>query len=192
MFTQTVLESTTGVTDLIQSLPPVSQAVVFFVSVVSVAVIVFAVTDHSPTDWKWVVAATTGGFFLVDLLYIHPHVWNNVPGFIYWAFKPVFVGYGMFVVAWVLFNYTDISNFLTLLIAGLGGIVVLQIYYTVVPIPIVNGPDIQIDLAGNLTQGLSVHGFGLIVAFVIVLLGMHFYGSRSSDDSSDSGDDSPY
>lgn len=161
-----------ALTDTLSSLPPASKAIVAVITIASVVVIVNSVLNFEEDNLLWVVAATVGGFFLVDLFYIHPQVWENVPSLFYWVAKPFWVGVPMFLAGLALTRWTNFSMVLTLVIAGMVGIVVLQLYYTVIPIPVVGGEAIQIGLVGNLTEGVAVHGGGLIIALAAVLIGM--------------------
>lgn len=153
------------------SLSSVSRLVVFALAGLSVVAVATAI-DERPSDYRAAVIATVGGFFLIDLFYIHPEVWSNVPALFYWLAKPVWVGVPMFGVAWWLSRRVDWPAKWVLLVAGVAGVIVLQLYYTVVPIPVVGGDAIQIGLVGNLSGGVPVHGAGLIVALTLVLIGM--------------------
>lgn len=122
---------------------------------------------------KWVInatAAVVAVFVLIDWGVIHPHIWNNDPGTMYWVAKPIVVGGFMLVAAWFLRVREGFSRGATLALSGLVGIVYLQLYYTIVPVPIDGGPSIQIGLLGNLTEGLVVHFGGLAIGVVAVLV----------------------
>lgn len=172
-----------ALTDTFTSLPQRTQIIVSVVIVGAIMALAVAIRFNEVTDTRWVIISTVAGFFLVDLFYIHPAVWNNVPALAYWIAKPIVVYIGMFLAAMAIIRYTDVeqmevfgySGYVVLLaVAGIAGIVALQLYYTVVPIPIVGGEPIQIGIIGNLTEGLGIHGGGLILAFIVVVAAMRF------------------
>lgn len=166
-------------TDVLTGLPGGQQAVVAGMAVLAGFAVVHTVAERDLTNTRWVVAATVGGFFLVDLTYVHTHVFENLPALFYWAVKPFWVGIPMFAAAWWLVNETDVSRRLAYTLAGVFGVVSLQLYYTVVPIPVVDGDPIQIGLIGNLTTGLQVHGLallGVLAVLVVVMQGRRYVG----------------
>lgn len=161
-----------ALTDTLFNLPESSRLVVAAMAVASFVLILNSVTNFESDNLVWVVLATVGGFFLVDLFYIHPVVWSNVPALFYWLAKPFWVGVPMFLTAMALMRWTDIPTVTMLVIAGIVGVVVLQLYYTVIPIPVVGGEAIQIGLVGNLTEGVGIHGGGLLLSLAAVLFAM--------------------
>lgn len=157
---------------VLTSLPDVSLAVVSALVIISSLVIVNTISERSLSDTKWVVAAVVGGFFLIDLIYIHPEVFDNVPSLFYWVVKPFWVGVPMFLAALWFIRNTDLDRRVVYTVSGVIGIVVLQLYYTVIPIPTVSGGPIQVGLVGNLTVGVPVHGAGLLLALAVVVIGI--------------------
>lgn len=156
--------------DVLFNLPGFQQVFVVAIAAAAVAVIWITITERTISDIAWIVAAATGGFFLVDLFYVHPHVFDNIPSLLYWLAKPIWVGVPMFVAAFWIMDRTDFPRPLTYTIAGLAGIVSLQLYYTAVPIPVVGGESIQVGLKGNLTTGLGVHGGALLLALAVIVI----------------------
>lgn len=155
---------------VLRALPGGQLALVGALTVIAVYVLLTVLLDRELSETAWIVAGTVAGFYLIDLLYVHPSVFQNVPSWFYWVVKPFWVGVPMFIIAWWLVNHTTVRRPVAFAIAGLAGIVDLQLYYSVVPIPIVNGPSIQIDLIGNLTTGLQVHGLALLVALAVIVV----------------------
>lgn len=118
---------------------------------------------------EWAINATAIAvslFFLVDWGVIHPIIWDNDPSSLYWLAKPIWVGVPMVLAAWYARSSFRMSRAASLLVGGLAGVISLQLYYTVVPIPVEGGDAIQIGLVGNLTEGLVVHFGGLALAIV--------------------------
>lgn len=113
---------------------------------------------------------------LIDAAVIHPFVWGNQPTVFYFTVKPVFVGIGLLAGSWYLVRRTEAGE-VTALLAGLFvGVVYLQLYYTLFPIPIVDGPAVQIGLLGNLTEGLVVHFGGFAIGALVALVAVRQWG----------------
>lgn len=163
--------STAGA-DVLRGLPGGQQTVVGAMAIAAAYAVLFAVATRDLMDTKWVVAAAVGGFFLIDLFYIHPSElhFNNVPALFYWLAKPVWVGIPMFLAAVWLLRNTELSRRLAYTWAAVVGAVVLQLYYTVIPIPVVTGESIQVGLLGNLTVGVPIHGGALLLALAVVVV----------------------
>lgn len=162
--------------DVITGLPPVSRLLVLGMAFLATVTIGLTILEHDLSSIAWITAGAVSGFFLLDLFYVHVSVFSNVPSLFYWLVKPFWVAVPMFITAWYLITRTDLSRGTSYLIAGITGIISLQSYYTVVPIPIVNGPSIQIGVVGNLTTGLQVHGVFLVIALAAVVIGVRVFG----------------
>lgn len=134
--------------------------------------VLHGVLDTHLEDTRWVVVAAVGGFFLIDLYYLHPVEFENVPSLFYWLVKPFWVGVPMFLAAVWLERNTDLSRRLAYTLAGVIGVVVLQLYYTVIPIPVIGGESVQVGLVGNLTVGVPIHGTALLLALAAVVIGI--------------------
>lgn len=110
-----------------------------------------------------VVGLAVAGFVATDAVIAHGVIWENDPAIWYWLAKPVWVGVPMAAVAWWL-RRSGRGLGTSLLAGALAGVVSLQLYYTVVPVPIDGGPAVQVGLVGNLTEGLVVHLGALALA----------------------------
>lgn len=165
--------------DVLRELSTISQLAVAGLVLLSVFALIHTVTERDLMDMRWVVAAAVGGFFLVDLFYIHPEVFDNAPALFYWAVKPFWVAVPMFLTVWWLKDNTEYDMRLKYTVGAVVGVVVLQLYYTVIPIPTTSGEAIQVGLIGNLTTGVFTHGLSLLLALAVVVLaiqGRVWYG----------------
>lgn len=107
---------------------------------------------------------------LIDAVIIHPLIWENQPALSYFVAKPLWVGLGLVAVIAASYRYGLFDRTTTLVVGGVAGVVYLQLYYTVIPVPIADGPSVQIGLVGNLTEGLLLHGGAFFVGIAAVLV----------------------
>lgn len=128
------------------------------------------VADDRTRDVLVLGAAAIALGVLIDAAVIHPFIWGNQPTVFYFTVKPVFVGIGLVAGAWYVLRRTRAGEATALFAGLLVGVVYLQLYYTVFPIPIVDGPNVQVGLFGNLTEGLIVHFGGFAIAAVVSLV----------------------
>lgn len=105
-------------------------------------------------------------FVFIDAAVVHTFIWGNEPTLFYFTVKPVFVGAGLVGVSWLIMRSTSAGDLTAILVGALVGVVYLQLYYTVVPIPVVDGPAVQIGLFANLTEGVIVHFGALALGLV--------------------------
>lgn len=122
---------------------------------------------------KWIINATSVAlaiFVLIDWGVIHPMIWDNAPDTMYWLAKPVWVAGPMLVAAWWAITRGGFGRMSGLAVAGFVGILSLQLYYTVIPVPLQGGESLHIGLLGNLTEGLVVHFGALAIGLVAVVL----------------------
>lgn len=118
-------------------------------------------------------------FVLIDAVIVHPFIWENQPTLYYFIAKPLWVGLGLLVGIAALWKYTDASDRTMLVVGGLVGVVYLQLYYTVVPIPMTSGASVQIGIVGNLTEGLMTHYGAFAIAIAVVLVAYRVGGDDS-------------
>lgn len=100
----------------------------------------------------------TGIGVYLDYAVLHPEVFNNEPTLFYYAIKFAIVGGIMLVTAPLLQSMFGLSLHHSLHVAVLLGLVGLQAYYGLYPIPLVSGEAVQVGLWDSIRVGVLVHG----------------------------------
>lgn len=102
----------------------------------------------------------------IDWTVIHPEVFQNNPAFSYFLLKFLLVGGVAYGVARAL-RVTHGLHY-RLHLGFVVGLIVLQVYYGLYPIPMAYGDPVQAGLWPSIKVGLIVHGGAFLVPIVVV------------------------